>query len=405
MNFVLKVMNIRLIILCFCLLCFKNKVSAHPMPYSLVNISAKGSSIKITIEVPTSILEEVLKNEYKGLNFRNSNDYKSTVSKYFNEHFNIVSSVGARQSLNIDSMTVIEKNIGLPDYFSELYIEYNLQVNKDFDGKNFLVLYDGIIHQDGSHYAILMVKNDFHNGVIPEDPQILGVFKRNTNQYVDPIAVKINEGSKWIAFSKMVSLGMHHILAGLDHLLFVVLLILIAPLLLVNKNWGNFGGWQYFTKRILKIITAFTIGHSLTLLVFTINDLNAFSKPIEISIALTIIITGFHAIKPIFYGKELLLTFIFGLIHGSAFGITLNEWGLTQSQKLLSLFGFNIGIEIMQVLIVLVCLPMVFLSKYPIFKFIRWIIASLTIFISIFWVVERVTNKPNVVTQFIESLF
>ncbi|MFZ1456247.1 MAG: HupE/UreJ family protein, partial [Saprospiraceae bacterium] len=148
-----------------------------------------------------------------------------------------------------------------------------------------------------------------------------------------------------------------------------------------------------------------TIGHSLTLLVFTINDLNAFSKPIEISIALTIIITGFHAIKPIFYGKELLLTFIFGLIHGSAFGITLNEWGLTQSQKLLSLFGFNIGIEIMQVLIVLVCLPMVFLSNYPIFKFIRWIIASLTIFISIFWVVERVTNKPNVVTQFIESLF
>ncbi|MBK9565878.1 MAG: hypothetical protein IPO37_12060 [Saprospiraceae bacterium] len=215
-------MNIRLIILCFCLLCFKNKVSAHPMPYSLVNISAKGSSIKITIEVPTSILEEVLKNEYKGLNFRNSNDYKSTVSKYFNEHFNIVSSVGARQSLNIDSMIVIEKNIGLPDYFSELYIEYNLQVNKDFDGKNFLVLYDGIIHQDGSHYAILMVKNDFQNGVIPEDPQILGVFKRNTNQYVDPIAVKINEGSKWIAFSKMVSLGMHHILAGLDHFYYLL---------------------------------------------------------------------------------------------------------------------------------------------------------------------------------------
>lgn len=405
MNFVLKVMHTRLIILFFCLLCFKNKVSAHPMPYSLVNISAKGSSIKITIEVPTSILEEVLKNEYKGFNFRNSIDYKSIVSKYFNEHFNIVSSVGARQTLNIDSMTVIEKNIGLPDYFSELYIEYNLQVNKDFDGKNFLVLYDGIIHQDGSHYAILTVKNDFQNGVIPEDPQILGVFKRNTNQYVDPIAVKINEGRKWIAFSKMVSLGMHHILAGLDHFLFVVLLILIAPLLLDNKNWGNFGGWQYFTKRILKIITAFTIGHSLTLLVFTINDLNAFSKPIEISIALTIIITGFHAIKPIFYGKELLLTFIFGLIHGSAFGISLNEWGLTQSQKLLSLFGFNIGIEIMQVLIVLACLPMVFLSKYPIFKFIRWIIASLTIFISIFWVVERVTNNPNVVTQFIESLF
>lgn len=386
------------------LFCFQNFISAHPMPYSLVNISVMDQSIRVTIEVPTTILEDVLSLENPGFSFKNSSTFKTVISQYFAEHFNIVSSNGMRQTLVIDSMAINEKNLGLPTYFSEFYIVYNLKINNDFDGKNFLMLYDAIIHMDGSHYAILKVNKDFLNGINPENPEILGVFNRNSNQYVDPINVKIGEGNKWIAFKKMVSLGMHHIQTGIDHLLFVILLVLIAPLLIHHHNWGNFGGWKYFAKRILKIVTAFTIGHSLTLLIFTTNNLNSFSKPIEISIALTIIVTGVHAIRPIFYGKELLLTFIFGLIHGSAFGITLNEWELTQSQKLLSLLGFNVGIELMQIIIILVCLPIVFWSKFYSFKFVRWLIAAATIFISIFWVLERVSNSPNAVTQFMESL-
>lgn len=266
------------------------------------------------------------------------------------------------------------------------------------------MLYDGIIHMDASHYAILMIKKDFLNGIDEENPKILGVFKMNSNQYIEPVQVKINEISTWEVFRKFVSLGMFHIIAGLDHLLFVILLVLIAPLQLNKKNWEVLKDWKYFAGCIFKIVTAFTIGHSVTLFLFTTNDLNSFSKPIEICIALTIIITGIHAVKPIFYGKELFLTFIFGLIHGSAFGITLNEWGLSQPQKLLSLLGFNIGIELMQILIIVICLPMVFVSKYPKYKYIRWAIASVTIFISLFWVLERVTDKPNEVTRLIESI-
>ena len=404
MNISLNVIYKKLLIISLCVLWYSNEAWTHPMPYSLVGISVMDKSIKITLEVPSNILESVLHDEFNGFCFENSSDYKSTVSTYFKEHFNIVSSKGTRQLLEIDSITIIEKNIGLPDYFQELYLEYNLNIKNDFDVKNFLMLYDGIIHHDGSHYAILTLNRGLFNDINSENPQILGVFKRNSNQYVDPIQVKINDVSKWTAFRKMVSLGQYHIKTGLDHLLFVILLVLIAPVLIDSKTRVDFGGWKHFAKRILKIVTAFTIGHSLTLLIFTTNDLNSFSKPIEIGIALTIIITGIHAIKPIFYGKELFLTFVFGLIHGSAFGITLNEWELTLSQKLFSLLGFNIGIELMQILIVFSCLPIVFLSKYPFFKIIRLSVASVTIFISIFWMIERINEAPNEVTKFVESV-
>ncbi|MFZ1497849.1 MAG: HupE/UreJ family protein, partial [Saprospiraceae bacterium] len=195
------------------------------------------------------------------------------------------------------------------------------------------------------------------------------------------------------------------IYTGLDHLLFILLLILISPLLLINNNqWGNFSSWKFTIKRLLKIITAFTLGHCITLLIFSFFNLNGISKYIEICISLTIIATAVHCIKPYFYNKEVLITFIFGLIHGSAFGITLNEWGISKNQKLISLLGFNLGIELMQIIIVLFCIPLIYLSKYLIYNKIRVAVASVTIFISIFWTIERITGTPNIITEYINKI-
>jgi hypothetical protein len=197
---------------------------------------------------------------------------------------------------------------------------------------------------------------------------------------------------------------MHHIQYGLDHLLFIILLILISPLLTENKKWTSFGGWRYTLFRIFKIVTAFTFGHTITLCVFSFFSLNGFSKFIEIGIALTIIFTAIHSIRPIIQNKEIYITFFFGLIHGSAFGITLNGWELSKSQKVLSLLGFNIGIEIMQLIIVLFALPLIYFSKNQQYKTARLLIASLTIFVSTFWLIERVQGKPNFVTDLLNTL-
>ena len=187
-------------------------------------------------------------------------------------------------------------------------------------------------------------------------------------------------------------------------MLFILILIIISPLTLIHKKWGGFSGWQNTLFRLFKIITAFTIGHSLTLGIFSLMDLNNFSYIIEATIALTIMITAYHAIRPIFPSKELYITFMFGLIHGSAFGMTINEWGVTTSQKLLCLLGFNIGIELMQILIVIACIPLIYLSKFDFYSKVRSTFAILTILLSFFWLIERLTGKPNKITTMVEKI-
>jgi predicted transport protein len=375
------------------------------MSYSMVNISVMDKSLRLTLEMPLNDLETAFKLYYKDTNLILPSSFNDKVKNYLAEHFHIVSNKGIKQMVTINFMEVKTLDKGLKNEYKELYVDYLLYPSKDFDIQNFLLINEAIIRQVNLHYAIVRIEKDFMNGITPEDSVDIGVFKKGSNNYIQPLYIRMEKGSSWKAFKKMVSLGAHHIQTGLDHLLFIVLLILISPLLLVQGSWAGFGGWKYFGIRVFKMITAFTIGHTITLLLFTTTDLNSFSKPIEIAIALTIIYTGVHAIKPLTSIKEIYITFIFGLIHGSAFGITLNEWGLTNSQKLLSLAGFNIGIEIMQIMVVFICLPLIYLSKFSYYKYLRFALASLTIFISIFWVIERISENSNFITKLVEQIF
>jgi hypothetical protein len=371
----------------------------------MVNISVMDKSLRLTLEMPLNDLETAFKLYYKDTNLILPSSFNDKVKNYLAEHFHIVSNKGIKQMVTINFMEVKTLDKGLKNEYKELYVDYLLYPSKDFDIQNFLLINEAIIRQVNLHYAIVRIEKDFMNGITPEDSVDIGVFKKGSNNYIQPLYISMEKGSSWKAFKKMVSLGAHHIQTGLDHLLFIVLLILISPLLLVQGSWAGFGGWKYFGIRVFKMITAFTIGHTITLLLFTTTDLNSFSKPIEIAIALTIIYTGVHAIKPLTSIKEIYITFIFGLIHGSAFGITLNEWGLTNSQKLLSLAGFNIGIEIMQIMVVFICLPLIYLSKFSYYKYLRFALASLTIFISIFWVIERISENSNFITKLVEQIF
>lgn len=98
-----------------------------------------------------------------------------------------------------------------------------------------------------------------------------------------------------------LKLGVSHIAAGTDHLLF--LLMLLAGL----KRWGGFAGPRRSLPNILKIITAFTVGHSLTLILGTLTRLELPAQPIEALIALSLLISAVHALRPVFPGREVLV--------------------------------------------------------------------------------------------------
>jgi hypothetical protein len=156
---------------------------------------------------------------------------------------------------------------------------------------------------------------------------------------------------------------------------------------------------------ILGIVTAFTLGHSLTLALSAFGLVQLPSRPVEVLIAVSILVSAIHAVRPIFPGREAAIAGFFGLIHGLAFASALKELGMTGWYRLVSLFGFNLGIETMQLLVVLMTLPsLLLLSRtrwYALFRATGGWFAGCA---AIAWIFERVTDRQNGVAWLIEEV-
>ena len=174
--------------------------------------------------------------------------------------------------------------------------------------------------------------------------------------------------------------GIHHIFIGPDHILFVIGLLLLG---------GTIG-------QLLKIVTAFTIAHSITLGLATFNILTPPPSLIEPVIALSIVFVGIHAALP---GKKrdprLLFAFVFGLIHGFGFAFALQELSLPPAALGWTLFAFNGGVEAGQVCIVLLVAPMLALLRRRDPRLCGQVITLSACFVAIaglYWFVERVAS-------------
>src|SRR5206468_3636291 len=157
-----------------------------------------------------------------------------------------------------------------------------------------------------------------------------------------------------------------------DHLLFLLALLLPAPLIVFGSRLAGFAGVRRSVLRILKIVTAFTIGHSITLALATLGLVRVPSRPIEVLIAVSILVSAIHALRPLFPGKEAGIAAFFGLIHGLAFAATLGELGLGRWERVAGILAFNLGIETMQLVVVAVTMPsLVLMSRTRAYPFLR----------------------------------
>jgi len=189
-------------------------------------------------------------------------------------------------------------------------------------------------------------------------------------------------GTGEVAWSYLV-LGVEHILGGVDHLLFVLALLLIVR-----------GG-----KRILLTITAFTVAHSITLVSATLGWVHVPGPPVEAMIALSIVFVAAEIVRGL-RGKPGLtarapwvVAFSFGLLHGFGFAGALAEVGLPQKAIPVALLMFNVGVELGQLIFVAVALVAgALLARLPLSQR-RWMpyAASYAIgSIAMFWVIERI---------------
>jgi hypothetical protein len=175
--------------------------------------------------------------------------------------------------------------------------------------------------------------------------------------------------------------GILHILTGYDHLLFILTLMLVV------------GSW----RQLAVIVTSFTAAHSITLILATLGLVVVPAKVIEPLIALSVFLVAADAVARPRAGARALVTFGFGLVHGFGLSNVLRGLGLSGRELLPALLGFNLGVEIGQLLIVGPLFPLVLRLRKEMtlyFRARRVLCASVAV-IAAFWIVIRVWGTSS----------
>jgi len=160
-----------------------------------------------------------------------------------------------------------------------------------------------------------------------------------------------------------------------------------------GRRWAGFAGLCHSLRRIFKIVTAFTVGHSITLALAGLGLVRVPSRPVEVLIAASILISAAHALRPIFPGREAGIAAFFGLIHGLAFAAMLEQLGLGRWERVASILAFNLGIETMQLIVVAATMPsLLLLSRMRAYSAIRIGGALFAGLASAGWIAERLVG-------------
>ena len=243
------------------------------------------------------------------------------------------------------------------------------------------------------------------------DPQHKGLIRlehngQSSSAIFDPQrphqSLSLASPNRWAQFRDYVRHGVWHIWIGFDHILFLLSLLLPAvlmPKVLMSKvlmpaaarqGQGQSQSIKAAFFDVLKVVTAFTLAHSLTLSLASLHVLSLPSRWVESAIAASVVLAALNNLWPLFRGRRPVAAFVFGLIHGFGFAGVLADLGLPQSGLLLSLLGFNVGVELGQLAIVAVFLPLAFaLRKTWFYRQLLTTGSALIVLIAALWLVER----------------
>jgi len=186
--------------------------------------------------------------------------------------------------------------------------------------------------------------------------------------------------------------GVWHIWIGFDHILFLLTLLLPAVLIYKQSRWYSRDTLRPAMTDILKTVTAFTIAHSITLALAVMDIVNMPGRLVESAIALSVLVAAVNNLRPFFPASRWVLAFVFGLVHGFGFASVLAELGLPGNALMVSLLGFNLGVEAGQLAIVALIFPVSALIRHTVL-YRSWVVSGgsvAAILIAMVWMVERI---------------
>ena len=158
-------------------------------------------------------------------------------------------------------------------------------------------------------------------------------------------------------FMQFLREGIHHILGGIDHLAFLLALLLPAVLVRQDGRWQPTPRIRGSLRTVASVVTAFTLAHSITLSLAALGMVRPNGQIVEVVIAASVLLAALNNIRPVVTGRVWLVALGFGLIHGMGFARALQDLGLPQGQELSALLGFNLGVELGQLGVVALVFP------------------------------------------------
>jgi hypothetical protein len=352
---------------------------AHLTPNSEVRMTFGDSLVELDVVIPQGDYAAATGNPV-------TNDPRSLASarRYLLQSVNAAGPDGGPWRVTVQSVA-FEQIAGPPD----LHAVLRLEPPEATSPRGFDIAWRAIIREIPGHFVLFVVDTDFAGGKLDDRIELVGSLQG------DRTVLRVDRGkpSRWSGFMAAFRSGMHHIAIGYDHMLFLLVSLLPLPLLAQGRRWAAHRPARPTLWAVLAVVTAFTIGHSATLVLAAAMDLKLPAQPVEIVIALSILVSAIHALRPLFPGREAVVAGLFGLIHGLAFATLITRIGIGATERTLAILGFNLGIEAAQLVIVAIATPLLLiLTRSRAGTVSRLVLATLAAGLAVIWLAERTTG-------------
>lgn len=221
-----------------------------------------------------------------------------------------------------------------PDCFDPAIMASKLEYNLFFD-------------QDPLHRVLVMTRIDDNDRLAVLSPD------QSTLRFAEVPGI-------WETAGEFMWEGMVHLWIGYDHMLFLLALLLPAAVRREKGRWVVEDSLGKAMKDVALIVTAFTVAHSVTLIIATLGVVRLPIAWVETFIALSIVAAAVNIVWPFLGQRRYLVGFGFGLIHGFGFASVLGDFLSDTSSRLIALASFNIGVELAQLVVVVAVVPLIF---------------------------------------------
>ena len=397
-------------------------LEAHAPNQSYIFLRVYEDGIGGRFEITTDDLNRALSLDLeRGLTLEDLSPYLPRIQEYYLKNVTFSSEAGAHP-IHFDEVGIMPIDLG--DFVLLNFTLEEIDEVPEVLDIGYQVLFD----LDPTHQGLQVIEYSWKAGIYNNEAIFSLIFgKGETHQPLD-----LTGSSIMLGFIIMIRSGMHHIYIGLDHILFLLALLLPAVVrrqpelvksaMASNQKslklfpgflkpyaaaWKPVGNFKLGFIYLLKIVTFFTLAHTITLSLAALEIIKLPSALVESIIALSIALAAVHNIYPILaQGREWIIAFGFGLFHGFGFASVLGDIGLHGESMTLSLLGFNLGVEVGQVIIVCVIFPVLFLlRKTKIYTPILMYGSIFLILIALSWFFDRSLGIDLLLDNFVEEIY